>query len=538
MYYIGIDIGGTKCAASLGLSEREGEIKILRREEFKTEGAPTAVLEKIAVICRRFLSEHEDEVFGGIGISCGGPLDAKRGIIMSPPNLPGWDNIHVVDFFEDRFGLPAKLQNDANACAVAEWLFGAGRGYENIIFLTFGTGLGAGLILDGKLYSGSCDSAGEIGHVRLRPDGPVGFGKAGSCEGFCSGGGLAQMGRVVASKTDNSALLKKAGSIENINAKLICDLAREGDADCREIMKECGERLGETLSILIDLLNPQRIILGGIYMRAADLIEPHMMAVMKWECLPEALSVCRIVPAGLGENIGDYAALALAVQTSINQREESDMKDSVKLIFEELFERYPALEVCRQEIARAYERICQTYQRGGTVFTCGNGGSCSDSEHIVGELLKSFKFKRKIDEKTGTALRALGDEGRELADTLEGALSAVALTSHPALNTAFLNDTEPQMTFAQQLLGLGRKGDLLIVISTSGNSKNCVYAATVARAKGISTIAMTGQRESRLSEISDVTIKVPEVETYRVQELHLPVYHALCAMVEETFFDK
>ena len=214
------------------------------------------------------------------------------------------------------------------------------------------------------------------------------------------------------------------------------------------------------------------------------------------------------------------------------------MKDSVKLIFEDLFERYPGLEICRQEIARAYERICQTYQRGGTVFTCGNGGSCSDSEHIVGELLKSFKFKRKIDEKTGTALRALGDEGRELADTLEGTLSAVALTSHPALNTAFLNDTEPQMTFAQQLLGLGRKGDLLIVISTSGNSKNCVYAATVARAKGISTIAMTGQRESRLSEISDVTIKVPEVETYRVQELHLPVYHALCAMVEEAFFDK
>ena len=538
MYYIGIDIGGTKCAASLGFSVQAGEIKILCREEFKTEGAPSAVLEKIAVICRRFLSEHEDEVFGGIGISCGGPLDAKRGIIMSPPNLPGWDDVHVTEFFEERFSLPAKLQNDANACVVAEWLFGAGQGFDNVIFLTFGTGLGAGLILDGKLYSGSCDSAGEIGHVRLRPDGPVGFGKAGSCEGFCSGGGLAQMGRVVASKTENSALLKKAGRIENINAKLICDLAREGDADCLEIMKECGERLGETLSILIDLLNPQRIILGGIFMRAADLIEPHMMAVMKWECLPEALSVCRIVPAGLGENIGDYAALALAVQTSINQREESDMKDSVNLIFEELFERYPALEVCRQEIARAYERICETYQRGGTIFTCGNGGSCSDSEHIVGELLKSFKFKRKIDEKTGTALRALGDEGRELADALEGALSAVALTSHPALNTAFLNDTEPQMTFAQQLMGLGRKGDLLIVISTSGNSKNCVYATTVARAKGISTIAMTGQRESRLSEISDVTIKVPEVETYRVQELHLPVYHALCAMVEETFFDK
>ncbi len=317
MYYIGIDIGGTKCAASLGSSEG-GDLKILRREEFGTEGKPESVLDRFADLCHGFTAEYGKEDFGGIGISCGGPLDAKRGVIMSPPNLPGWDNVHVVDFFEERFGLPAKLQNDANACAVAEWLFGSGKGFDNVIFLTFGTGLGAGLIFDGRLFSGSCDTAGEIGHVRLRADGPVGFGKAGSCEGFCSGGGLAQMGRTAAQEQvgrgEKSDLLERAEKPENISARLISELAREGDGTCLEVMKKCGEMLGETLSILVDLLNPQRIVLGGIFMRAADLIEPHMMRVMERECLPDALSACCVVPAGLGENIGDYAALALAVQ--------------------------------------------------------------------------------------------------------------------------------------------------------------------------------------------------------------------------------
>ncbi len=318
MYYIGIDIGGTKCAASLGQAERAGEIEILRREEFKTEGTPDGVLARFAEICGKFIGEKGADRFGGIGISCGGPLDAKRGVILSPPNLPGWDGVHAVEFFRERFPLPVKLQNDANACAVAEWLFGAGRGFDNVVFLTFGTGLGAGLILDGRLYSGTCDTAGEIGHVRLRAEGPVGFGKAGSCEGFCSGGGLAQMGRLAAQEQEErgerSALLERAGSYENVSAKLIAELARHGDKTCIEIFKKCGEMLGETLSIIVDLLNPQRIILGGIFMRCADLIEPSMAQALERECLPDALSVCKIVPAELSENIGDYAALSLAVK--------------------------------------------------------------------------------------------------------------------------------------------------------------------------------------------------------------------------------
>lgn len=213
------------------------------------------------------------------------------------------------------------------------------------------------------------------------------------------------------------------------------------------------------------------------------------------------------------------------------------MKESVNNIFEELFVRYPELEVCREAVLGAYDSICATYENGGCLFACGNGGSCSDSEHIIGELLKSFKFKRKITTSLAEKLCKMGECGKELANTLEGALPAVSLCGHGALTTAFLNDTEPTMTFAQQLLGLGKPGDTLIVISTSGNSKNCVYAATLAKAMGIKTVAMTGEADSKLSALCDVTIKAPECETYKIQEKHLPIYHALCAMAEETFFE-
>ena len=320
MYYIGIDIGGTKCAVSLGEGAGDGNISIIDKVKFPTAGkTPSEVLDMFFSECERIVSAHGIAFsdVGGIGVSCGGPLDAERGIVMSPPNLPDWDDIHVKEFFEKKTGVKTKLQNDANACAVAEWLFGAGRGAKNVVFLTFGTGLGAGLILDGHLYSGTSDMAGEIGHVRLRKEGPVGYGKAGSCEGFCSGAGIAKLGIMAVEEAlargETPRLLAEAGSIENINAKIIADLAHAGDPLCVGVYEKCGRMLGETLSIIVDLLNPEKIILGGVFMRSAYLLTAEAERVMKEECLSYALDVCRIVPAGLGENIGDYAALSLAV---------------------------------------------------------------------------------------------------------------------------------------------------------------------------------------------------------------------------------
>ncbi len=167
---------------------------------------------------------------------------------------------------------------------------------------------------------------------------------------------------------------------------------------------------------------------------------------------------------------------------------------------------------------------------------CGNGGSASDSEHIVGELMKKFRKQRKIDAQIYGKLANYGNEGEKLRETLEGSLRTVSLTSHMALNTVFSNDKESSVVFAQQLYGQGDKGDVLISISTSGDSENCVLATTLAKAMEIKTIALTGQKESRLSVLSDVAIRVPEVETYKIQELHLPIYHCLCAMLEEELF--
>ena len=212
------------------------------------------------------------------------------------------------------------------------------------------------------------------------------------------------------------------------------------------------------------------------------------------------------------------------------------MKDSVKNIYIDLLAKYPPLSTCKDEILQAFEIMRNTYVGGGKILVCGNGGSAADSEHIVGELMKNFKKCRKPN---GDLLANLEDcaESEKLKEVLEGNLPAISLTSHISLTTAYSNDKEPSAVFAQQLSGLGRKGDTFIAISTSGNSLNCVYACLVAKALGLNTVALTGKKESRLSALSDVTVKVPETETYKIQEYHLPVYHALCAMLEEEFFE-
>ena len=204
----------------------------------------------------------------------------------------------VVDFFKERFGAPVSVQNDANACALAEYLYGSGRGAKNMVFMTFGTGLGAGIIIDGKLYSGANDNAGEIGHIRLAPTGPVGYNKEGSAEGFCSGAGIARLAKI------------RKGL--DLTTKEIFVRVRAGDPDCTEVFRESAEKLAAILAFTIDILNPEVIALGGVFMRNADLFMPIVDPILNREALPLARKVCRIVPAELGENIGDYAALAVA----------------------------------------------------------------------------------------------------------------------------------------------------------------------------------------------------------------------------------
>lgn len=202
-----------------------------------------------------------------------------------------------------------------------------------------------------------------------------------------------------------------------------------------------------------------------------------------------------------------------------------------------LVERYPVLGSCRESIWDAYRILEAAYSSGRKLLVCGNGGSASDSEHIVGELMKEFKLKRKVFSGQAEAMKAIDQEmGAVLAEHLQGALPAITLTAHSSLTTAFMNDSEPVLVFAQQVNGYGKAGDVFLGISTSGNSKNVLYAAVTAKAKGLHVIGLTGGKENRLMKLCDVCIRVPETETYKIQELHLPVYHCLCMMLEERFF--
>ncbi len=202
-----------------------------------------------------------------------------------------------------------------------------------------------------------------------------------------------------------------------------------------------------------------------------------------------------------------------------------------------LIERYPALSVARESIHEAYRLMEAAYSDGGKLLIAGNGGSAADAEHIVGELMKGVLKPRSLDEVSKLALEAVDPEvGKFIGDNLQGSLPAIALDGHVSLTTAYMNDCEPLLCFAQQVNGYGRAGDILLAISTSGNSKNVLYAAVTAKAKGLKVIGLTGKHESKLSALSDVCIRVPETETYRIQELHLPVYHCLCLMLEERFF--
>lgn len=204
-----------------------------------------------------------------------------------------------------------------------------------------------------------------------------------------------------------------------------------------------------------------------------------------------------------------------------------------------LIDRYPKLIVCQEDIINAYEILEEAYSSGRKLLVSGNGGSASDSEHIVGELMKEFKLKRRVFGEQAAALKEIDPElGQTLAEGLQGALPAISLTGHSSLTTAFMNDAMPELVFAQQVNGYGKPGDVYLGISTSGNSKNVLYAAVNAKAKGLKVIGLTGSKENKLMKYADVCIRVPETETYKIQELHLPVYHCLCLMLEDKFFGK
>ena len=310
-------MGGTKTAIVTSANPPA----VLGRTEFATlpaKGTDRAL--KLAMEgIRVLLAQHGLEISAikRIGVSCGGPLDRIQGVIQSPPNLPTWDNVPIKAIMEEEFGVECQVENDANAGAVAEHRFGAGQGTQNMVFLTMGTGLGAGIITDGHLYHGANDLAGEVGHIRLARTGPVGHNKAGSAEGWASGGGMAQLAtQAVARAAKNkqkTALTKLLQSGKALTARDVGLAAQKGDRVAVGILQSTGRRLGAVLAILVDLLNPERIVIAGLAMRLGDLLLEPARSVMQREALAPALACCQVVPAALDERIGDVAALCVAM---------------------------------------------------------------------------------------------------------------------------------------------------------------------------------------------------------------------------------
>jgi glucokinase len=307
---LGFDIGGTKTAALLGT--RSGAV--LHRKEIRTDAARgfQPVFEDICLLGEEVRATAHESV-DAVSVSIGGPLDVRQGIILSPPNLPGWDAIPLKELLAARFHLPTYVEHDGNAGALAEWMFGAARGKRNVIFLTMGTGFGGGFILDGRLYRGTTDVAGEVGHLRIADDGPDCYGKPGSLEGFTSGTGIALLAQRM-----YPGLWKKSVTVRDL-----AEADRNGSAEAHAVFAAAARNFGRGLALLIDTLNPECIVLGGLGMRLQDVLVQPALSVAEEESLPRAWKACQVVPAQLGEAIGDLAALCAAIdQAPIQERKK------------------------------------------------------------------------------------------------------------------------------------------------------------------------------------------------------------------------
>jgi len=310
--YLGIDIGGTKTAVSL-LSEAQG---VIAKERFSTqpEEGPERGMQRILAAAARLTEGGASPV--AIGISVGAMFDQTSGCFGVAPHMPAWEGFPIVGSIRDAFNLPVAADNDANACALAEWHYGAGQGAQHLAFLTFGTGLGAGLILNGRLYRGHSGLAGEIGATRVAEDGPAVRGKPGCLEGFASGAGIAALAELRRRSLEKPTLLQPGASAEQV-----AEGARLGDDFCLSIFEESADALGRGLAVMMDLLNLEIIVLGSIFVRCEDLIRPQMERAIERDAMSASRADCRVVAAALGEEIGDYAALALAAKTSLNEKD-------------------------------------------------------------------------------------------------------------------------------------------------------------------------------------------------------------------------
>ena len=314
-HLIGIDIGGTKLAAVI--ADRHGKIlQKLRRPTAAKKGPEHAVQLLMDMVYETIdLAGSSRERISKIGVSCGGPLDAKKGIVYSPPNLPGWDAIPLKDLIEAEFHIPTTIENDANAGALAEWRFGGGRGHNYVLYMTMSTGIGGGIVANGEIYHGANDSAGEVGHQILLPDGPpCGCGKSGCLEALCSGPAIARRAQAaVSAQPDTKILELTQGRIDRVKSEHVLQAARAGDSLAISIMEETAYYMGWGIANLVNILNPEIVLIGTIAIAAGDLLLNPIRETVADMAMRRPAEAVKIMPAALGDTVGDLAAIALVL---------------------------------------------------------------------------------------------------------------------------------------------------------------------------------------------------------------------------------
>ena len=491
---IGFDVGGSK----IGVIEGDYNGTIYQRrmipdhvgkpfeQTFDAMCAAAAEVRKAAGAAGRRVA--------AISVSIGGPLDIERGIILSPPNLPGWDNVPLKDMLSDYFGLPVYVEHDGNAGALAEFLFGAGAGKQNVIFLTLGTGLGAGIILDGRIYRGTTDTAGEVGFIHIADDTPIAYGKAGTWEGVCSGAGLVKL-----------AHWRYPGRWrENVTPRDLIADALTGTPEAVALVAEMGKWLGKGCAILINTLNPERIIVGTLGAVLGEMLLTPARRVLVDEALSISAAACELVPSKLGEALGDTAALMAAINARRTGRHPhaGGLRAGLEV-------RQRTLETLLPTIETTANALVGALRAGHKVLVFGNGGSAAEAQHFTGELVGRYKAERDP-------------------------LPAIALSTDSSVVTCIGNDYSYEEVFARQVRALAQPGDVAVGLTTSGRSANVLRAFEAAHERGAITIALTGQKEVQGAAV-DYQLAIPSAVTRSIQEEHLAIIHTWCDIIDEAF---
>lgn len=503
---LGLDVGGTKTRVVFG--SLEGRAYSHREFGTMADRPFDDWFAELTLTAESLLADHQSQDLPkpvAVSVSIGGPLNIDSGVIYAPPNLPTWIAIPLRERLIAHFQLPTFLEHDGNAGALAEHYWGAGREADSLVFLTLGTGLGAGILLNGRVLRGATDTAGEVGHMRIAPDGPLLYGKAGAWEGYCSAAGL----EMLAQRTPDAFEAP-------ITARQILQAAISGDAAALRMVEEMGAWLGQGMAVLVDVLNPQKIIVGTLGVVLGDLLLEPARAVVNREALPIAAQACQILPAALGDDLGSVASL-MAVSHAWREGRfipKSAGEDPDTLVASALHAGIAVRERTVSHlsglIASSAQAIVTALQSGGKVLACGNGGSAAVASHFASELIGRFRAERRP-------------------------LPAVSLTDNGSVLTCISNDYAYEDVFARQVEALAGPGDVVVAFTTSGRSPNVVRALAMARSRGALTIALTGRIGLAEPDGAQYVLQVASDSTASVQEEHEAIVHIWCEVIDRAF---